>query len=246
MKYKNILVIGGTHGNELTGVRLVRYLQKHSLNNITPVMANKRAVIKKVRFIETDLNRSVGKLTPISYEEKLAQRLGIVIKKSDLVIEFHNTTSLNNSCAIVTTKPTKLHYNLAQHFGLNRILIMPAKGSLSGCNSKKFFSLEISNSDRRLTDIKRLFNKLAKINDNHSPAFNKIKTYKFSGIKFDKKTLKTLNVSLASLKNFKTFSKPISKSLDLQKNKKFCPIFIGEKAYGKDFGCQVVEELNFV
>lgn len=241
MIYKNILLIGGTHGDERTGINLVNYFQKNSQKYINPLLANKLAVKKNIRFIETDLNRSVSKSLPISHEEKLAKGLTNQIKKAKLAIEFHNTTAHDNTCAIVTTEPSKLHIALAAHFGLKRILIMPAQGTLSGLNSKKFFSLEISNSDKAFTNINLLKNKLLSLNSINYEKTASLKIYKYIGATVTKKTLKRLKISLAEIKNFQAFDKKITSSLHLPTKEKYCPIFFGEKNYGNDFAFQIVK-----
>lgn len=55
-------VCGGTHGNEMSGVYILRELEKQSVGQIRPaslitVLSNPRAVESCRRYIETDLNR---------------------------------------------------------------------------------------------------------------------------------------------------------------------------------------------
>ncbi len=244
MKYKKVLVIGGTHGNERTGVDLVLDLQKKPIDFIKPIIANPKAVKNNTRYVETDLNRSVGKKLAISYEEVLTSSLASKIKPAELVIEFHNTTAKNNTCAIVTIKPTKLHFLLADHFGLSKVLVMPSSGSLSGIKSNKFFSLEISNSDKKFTNIKYLKEKLIDLNSVNVKTIVQPQVYKFIGASVNKITLRRLGISLNKLHNFQMFSKHVAVILNLPTNRKFCPVFIGEKAYGKDFGFHIVELIN--
>jgi succinylglutamate desuccinylase len=241
MNYKNILLIGGTHGDERTGVDLVKYFENNPPQYIKTLIANITAVKENVRFMETDMNRSVGKIIPISYEEVLVKQLEPVIKQSELVIEFHNTTASNNTCGIVTTKPNRLHYSLADYFGLSRILIMPAKGSLSGISSKKFFSLEISNDDVNFTSIQNLQSKIKGLLRFKIIPNKNVGEYKFTGITVSRVTLKRLKLSLSDIKNFQAFTKKQATLLQLPKVVKFCPIFIGEKAYGEKFGFHIAE-----
>lgn len=241
MNYKNILLIGGTHGDERTGVDLVKYFEQNPSQHIETLIANINAVKQNIRFVETDMNRSVGKQTPISYEEILVKELELVIKKSKLIIEFHNTTASSNTCAIVTTEPNQLHYFLAHHFGLNKILIMPAQGSLSSLNSKKFFSLEISNDDIKFSNTQNLITKLKSLIKSTTLSNKKINIYKFTGITVVKPTLKRLKISLTGIENFQEFTKKTRALLQLPSTGKFCPIFIGEKAYGSEFGFYIAE-----
>lgn len=57
-----VAICGGTHGNELTGVYLVREMQKKEVGpaglvSITTVLSNPPAVEACKRYTETDLNR---------------------------------------------------------------------------------------------------------------------------------------------------------------------------------------------
>ena len=241
MPYKNILLIGGTHGNEFTGIKLIKHIQGKPIPGIQPILANEKAVSKKVRFIETDLNRSSGKTKPETYEEKLSKVLQSKIMKADFVIEFHNTTAKNNTCAIVTSRPNSLHFSLAQHFGITKILIMPPGGSLSGLRSQRFFSLEISNTDFQFTDIKYLASKLAGVFKIKPVKSKQVKIYQYANISITKDVIKKIGITLSRLKNFKRFSSKEVELLDLPRSQKFYPIFIGEKAYGKSFGFYIAK-----
>ncbi len=243
MKFKNILLIGGTHGNERTGVDLVNLLKKRPIKFITPLIANPKAVEKNVRYTETDLNRSTGKQIAVSYEEQVANSLEVQIKNSELIVEFHNTTSLNNTCAIITQKPNSLHKALANHFEVDKVLIMPAAGSLSGLNSKKFFSLEISNYDSKFTDIEFLHAKLEQIISIDSKKSRNPKFYTHTGITISMATLQRLTISTDELQNFQSFPDEVANKLALPKDKDYSPAFIGEEAYGKNFGFIVLEKL---
>jgi aspartoacylase len=111
-----ILVVGGTHGNELTGVRTVEQWPQllarmdNSQIEFTTLMANPEAVKQRVRFVEDDLNRqfSANALseTRTSLEAKRAQTLYQQFGQNsdtqpDLVIDIHNTTSNMGSTLIL-------------------------------------------------------------------------------------------------------------------------------------------------
>lgn len=60
---RQVFVVGGTHGNEPTGVHIVRSL-KHNSNSLNkynfacvPLIGNPRAVELNRRYCDTDLNR---------------------------------------------------------------------------------------------------------------------------------------------------------------------------------------------
>lgn len=57
-----VAICGGTHGNELTGVYIVRELQKQKVDrlgpvSVTTVLTNPRATDACRRYMEMDLNR---------------------------------------------------------------------------------------------------------------------------------------------------------------------------------------------
>ena len=62
---KNVVVVGGTHGNEYTGAWVIKSLSrakdkidlKYSSLNITTLLGNPEAHIQNKRFIDEDLNR---------------------------------------------------------------------------------------------------------------------------------------------------------------------------------------------
>ena len=111
---KNVAIMGGTHGNELTGVHLV----KHWLNNAHEVkrdsfatelhLANPRAIREVRRYIDQDLNRqfSLDDLRGFGptgsgmsgYERQLAKSWDAKLgpkedPRIDFVIDLHTTTA---------------------------------------------------------------------------------------------------------------------------------------------------------
>lgn len=60
----NVFVVGGTHGNEPTGVQLVNYYNSYGSESlksrnfgITALLANPRAILRNSRYYDVDLNR---------------------------------------------------------------------------------------------------------------------------------------------------------------------------------------------
>ncbi|XP_053130733.1 aspartoacylase isoform X2 [Hemicordylus capensis] len=109
---RRVAVFGGTHGNELSGVFLVKYWQEDGTEiqrpglEARPFLANPRAVEKCCRYIDCDLNRvfdaaSLGKEgseeTP--YEVRRAQEINRIFgpkggpEAYDLIFDLHNTTA---------------------------------------------------------------------------------------------------------------------------------------------------------
>ncbi|XP_077657193.1 aspartoacylase-like isoform X2 [Urocitellus parryii] len=116
---KKIAIFGGTHGNELTGVFVVKHwlendaeIQRTGLE-VKPFITNPRAVKKCTRYIDCDLNRvcdleNLGKemSEDLPYEVKRAQEINHLFgpKNSedsyDIIFDLHNTTS-NMGCTLI-------------------------------------------------------------------------------------------------------------------------------------------------
>ncbi|XP_026565970.1 aspartoacylase [Pseudonaja textilis] len=109
---RKIAIFGGTHGNELSGVFLVKSWQENGAEierlglEVQPFLANPRAVEKCCRYIDCDLNRvfdseNLGKelADNIPYEVRRAQEInGLFGPKGqpgayDLIFDLHNTTA---------------------------------------------------------------------------------------------------------------------------------------------------------
>lgn len=117
-----ILVLGGMHGNELLGVKLVESLQETPIKNVDVCIANPRAVKQNTRYTETDLNRSFGVQTTSSYEIDRAKELSELTKQYDVVLDFHNTQTPNNNCAFVGVDANPVLYDVAKSLGYEQII----------------------------------------------------------------------------------------------------------------------------
>lgn len=103
IQVKHITIVGGTHGNELHGIHLVknrqanRYKNRDKLN-VKTLLANPLAIEANRRYIETDLNRCF-KLEDLNdeslslKEQKQAREIAQELGGQDLVIDLHNTTA---------------------------------------------------------------------------------------------------------------------------------------------------------
>ncbi len=101
---KQIAIVGGTHGNELTGVYLVRKFQqfpellyRDSLDCVT-LLANPQAIATNRRYIDRDLNRSFANedllnLELTGYEDELAKQIATQLSNVDLIIDLHSSTA---------------------------------------------------------------------------------------------------------------------------------------------------------
>lgn len=103
---KKVAIVGGTHGNEITGVFLVRkyeqypnLIRRDSFETLT-LLANLKAIEAGQRYIDADLNRcfkaqDLQNPKLINYEQLLAKQLAFTIGQSkiNLIIDLHSTTS---------------------------------------------------------------------------------------------------------------------------------------------------------
>ena len=61
---KTVAIVGGTHGNELTGIKLIEHWQSHpelishSSIKTKVLLGNLLAIQKKIRCLDEDLNRT--------------------------------------------------------------------------------------------------------------------------------------------------------------------------------------------
>lgn len=108
-KIKQVAVIGGTHGNEFSGIYLLKKWQQapealtRSSFNTETVFANPKAFDENKRYIDSDLNRqfTAEKLANdelANYEQSRAKALNIQLgpkgdARTDFIIDLHNTTS---------------------------------------------------------------------------------------------------------------------------------------------------------
>ncbi|XP_034544163.1 N-acyl-aromatic-L-amino acid amidohydrolase (carboxylate-forming) B [Notolabrus celidotus] len=113
-----VAICGGTHGNEMSGVYMVREMQKQKEDqagsvSITTIMSNPRAVDACRRYIDTDLNRCFTDAllsAPITdstpYELRRARELNDQLGPKgsegavDLLLDLHNTTANMGLCLI--------------------------------------------------------------------------------------------------------------------------------------------------
>ncbi|NXT22060.1 ACY2 Aspartoacylase, partial [Syrrhaptes paradoxus] len=109
---RRVAIFGGTHGNELSGVFLVKHWQENGAEiqrtgmEVKPFLTNPRAVKKCTRYIDCDLNRvfdpdNLGRtvVEDIPYEVRRAQEINHIFGPKgsddayDLIFDLHNTTS---------------------------------------------------------------------------------------------------------------------------------------------------------
>jgi len=109
MKTDKVLIVGGTHGNELTGI----FLLNHWINNKNEIskyeymtellLSNKKAIGQKKRYVDKDLNRcfsrdNLNNMNLKSHEDMLAKEIDKAYgSKShsgfNFIIDMHTSTS---------------------------------------------------------------------------------------------------------------------------------------------------------
>lgn len=122
--FDTVFVVGGTHGNERTGVALVQHWQKNPAEvqretfATQLILANPEAIRQNTRFIDCDLNRSFlpqqnsGKTVEI-YESTRAREIAATLRsglrgKRTFAIDLHTTTTHMGITLITNTDPVNL------------------------------------------------------------------------------------------------------------------------------------------
>ncbi|MDP5035538.1 MAG: aspartoacylase [Alishewanella sp.] len=117
-KIKQVAIVGGVHGNEFSGIYLVKQYQaepercRRTSFTTETVWANPAAYAANKRYLHSDLNRqfkNVDLANPelTDYEQSRAKVLNAQLgpkgaARTDLLIDLHNTTSNMGACLILT------------------------------------------------------------------------------------------------------------------------------------------------
>ncbi len=134
----HVVIIGGTHGNELTGIEVVKQMiadvdagsLKLLKGQLTFVMGNPKAVERGTRGSEdhADLNRMFDperlKQPPNgSYEDERARELAALFVKTDVLLDLHSTNKPSEPfiCADTTEK----HEHIYRWFEARRVVWDP-------------------------------------------------------------------------------------------------------------------------
>ena len=151
---KTIVIAGGTHGNERTGVRLVQKWMDcpEQVAGLCPsakvdlVLSNPEAVRLNRRYRDHDLNRAFSQVcldateTPLQYEFRRARELNAQYgpkgenTRTDLLLDVHNTGSKMGLCLILSTRDPftmKASAVLTQEFKDAWIYYQPEERSMS-------------------------------------------------------------------------------------------------------------------
>ncbi|XP_015424504.1 PREDICTED: N-acyl-aromatic-L-amino acid amidohydrolase (carboxylate-forming) isoform X2 [Myotis davidii] len=134
---RHVAVVGGTHGNEMSGVYLARYwlrapgeLQRPSFSAV-PMLANPVATAACRRYVDCDLNRAftsaflTARAHPDDpYEVTRARELNQLLgpkasgQAFDFVLDLHNTTAGMGACLIAESAHDVFAMHLCRHLQL--------------------------------------------------------------------------------------------------------------------------------
>jgi len=102
--HPRVAIVGCVHGDEVIGKRVIKEIKKLKIikGTLGLIIANEPALLKKKRELKNDLNRCFPGKKGARFETGLAYRLHQKLKKYDLVIDIHATSSRFDKLAIVT------------------------------------------------------------------------------------------------------------------------------------------------
>lgn len=171
-----VLILGGMHGNEMLGVKLVASLQSNPIKGVDAMIANPRAVDVSRRFVETDLNRSFGVDQPVSLEELRAVELAAIVRDYDIVLDFHNTQTPRNNCCFVGIDCDPILYEQVKRLGFETVI-----EATYDCINKyhsNALSIEISINDT-WDSVGYWRERLEKLTDGDVSTRKKVQLYRF-------------------------------------------------------------------
>ena len=120
-----VIVVGGMHGDEEVGLRVFKKIKCNliiSKGTLKLVTANRQALSKGIRFIDSDLNRSFPGNTRGGAEEILATKLTKIVSDCDYLLDLHSCSVPSPAFCIIRTK-NKL--KLAKRTNLSNLVIFP-------------------------------------------------------------------------------------------------------------------------
>ena len=187
---KNILILCGVHGNELTGIKTFDYFKKQNLiiqnGKVTFLLSNKKAIELNCRYVEENLNRCflLNKNKTGTYEEIIVEIIKEIMQDYNICLDLHNSTSKNSESFIICEENASKYVKnfpcekIIQGFDrlepggtdyymnlIGKIGICVECGSINNKNSINFTkklinALLINTKNINITDLKKLNNNL--------------------------------------------------------------------------------------
>jgi succinylglutamate desuccinylase len=127
---RRVAIVGGTHGNELTGIYLLKKFERfpeliyRSSFECMILLANPQAVAANRRYIDRDLNRCFADLdladpTLTNYEDLRAKEIAIQLGPKDrpnvdVIIDLHSTTA-NMGLSILPSSRHPFNFRLGAY-----------------------------------------------------------------------------------------------------------------------------------
>ncbi len=227
-----ILVVGGMHGNEPLGIKLVEQIQKRPIKKVDVVMANELAIKRNCRFIKADLNRSFpGSSSSKEYEPKRAAQLLLQATNYDVVLDFHNTYCPDNNCGFIGETANKVLSDVAWLLGLDKLIV--ADYNCINKYANNCLSVEISlNSD--INDVAIWYERLQILSlVEKFEVKSKIKKFRFV-YRITLADAKKFNLAEENLIAFKPMPVRITQALGI--DPPAYPIFIADKYTPYNYG----------
>lgn len=235
-----ISIVGCLHGNEIIGKRVIDKLKDICLlkGSLKLIVANEKAIQKKQRIVDGDLNRSFPGKKNGNYEERLAHSISKEIKDSDIVIDIHATTSDFDRIAIITNllKATK---NILRLVPCEKVALI-RKNVFGGGEMIRSVNVGLAieyGPNKKGTNYKKALIEIMAILKN-------LDMIKGSKLNYVKKELYAVTGSYKipkffktskNIKNFKLVKKGAvigwSAGKEMRSNKNFYPVFVGEENY---------------
>ena len=127
---RRVVIVGGTHGNELTGIYLIKKFQqfpqllhRQSFECVT-LLANPEAIAANRRYIDRDLNRcfaneDLANPALTGYEDRRAKEIAAQLgpksqPHADVIIDLHSTTA-NMGLTILPSSKHPVNLRLAAY-----------------------------------------------------------------------------------------------------------------------------------
>lgn len=155
-----ILILASQHGNEYSGEKLYKYIKQRRpglLRYVDYFLANPRARKQRVRYIESDMNRSyTGKKTTHEERRALKTLKRIDEQEYDIVLDMHTTTTVQPPC-IILAKPGQENNAYLQASSIQHIVAMGHTIVDTALNGRRghALSIEVNQSidDTLLSDL---------------------------------------------------------------------------------------------
>ena len=151
-----VILVGGTHGNERIGIYLIKRFNQHpslikrSSFTTQTLLSNPKAVAAGVRYLDKDLNRcfnrdSLRDMALTSYEDLLAKAIDQQIgphgqTPADVIVDLHSTTA-NMGLTLILNNENSFNLQLAAYLHAAHPLVKIYSAAHSGRNQDSLRSL---------------------------------------------------------------------------------------------------------